>query len=238
MDEKSILLMSAAAGIGLLHTLLGPDHYLPFVMMSRAGRWSTSKTLLITLACGIGHVLSSVVLGIIGVAVGLGVSSIEGIEGTRGEVAAWLLIAFGAVYALWGLRRARQGRTHVHRHLHASSEAHEHEHAHTRAHAHVHASPAKHPSMTPWVLFVVFVLGPCEPLIPLLMYPAAERNVQLVVLVTGVFAVVTIATMTTIVLLATLGLRQFRLGFMERYVHVVAGLVIAASGLAIQFLGL
>ncbi|HEX7375587.1 MAG TPA: hypothetical protein VF278_00670, partial [Pirellulales bacterium] len=50
----------AALSIGFLHTLFGPDHYIPFVAMSRVGGWSRSKTLLITLLCGLAHVGSSV----------------------------------------------------------------------------------------------------------------------------------------------------------------------------------
>ena len=63
MDQSILLLMWTAATIGFIHTLAGPDHYLPFVMMARARQWSQRKTLWITLLCGIGHVLSSVVLG-------------------------------------------------------------------------------------------------------------------------------------------------------------------------------
>ena len=35
--------------------------------MSRARRWSVNKTLAVTILCGIGHVLSSVVVGLVGV---------------------------------------------------------------------------------------------------------------------------------------------------------------------------
>jgi hypothetical protein len=61
----------AAATIGLPHALLGPDHYLPFIAMSRARRWSLLKTSLGTLLCGLGHVGSSVALGLVGIALGL-----------------------------------------------------------------------------------------------------------------------------------------------------------------------
>jgi len=244
VDEKSLILLSTAASLGFIHTLIGTDHYLPFVMMSRAGNWRLRKTLIVTVLCGIGHVLSSIVLGAIGVAAGLAVARLEGVESRRGEIASWALIGFGILYALWGLHRARKGHRHTHAHLHPPGHEHDgppgehdHEHAHTDGHAHVHTKPGA-PSMTPWVLFVVFVLGPCEPLIPLVMYPAAERNTALVVGVSALFGLVTIATMTTMVLVGSLGLSRLRLGFAERYMHFTAGAVIALSGLAIMFLGL
>ena len=104
-NELTILLITAAS-IGFFHTLLGPDHYIPFVVMSKSGNWSNKKTAVITFLCGLGHVLGSVVLGLIGVALGLAVAGLEAIEAVRGGLAAWALIAFGLVYFAWGLKRA------------------------------------------------------------------------------------------------------------------------------------
>lgn len=55
MTPEVWLLAASAAGIGFVHTLLGPDHYIPFVAMSRAGGWSLRKTALITSLCGLGR---------------------------------------------------------------------------------------------------------------------------------------------------------------------------------------
>ena len=226
-----------ALSTGVVHTLIGADHYVPFIAMSKARHWSLTRTLGITALCGVGHVLSSVVLGVIGIAAGIAISNIEGIEGTRGAWAAWLMIAFGAVYALWGLKRAWSGKTHTHAHLHSDGAPHHHEHSHTGEHTHVHTEPARK-SITPWVLFVIFVFGPCEVLIPEVMYPAAKGSYWGVALVAAIFGAATITTMLTTVAIGAFGLKQVRLGFLERYAHVVAGTMIAGGGLAIQFLGL
>ena len=71
MEKEIMVLCITAASIGFFHTIFGPDHYVPFIVMSRARKWSHVKTILITILCGLGHVGSSVVLGLIGVAVGL-----------------------------------------------------------------------------------------------------------------------------------------------------------------------
>jgi hypothetical protein len=92
--------------------------------------------------------------------------------------------------------------------------------------------------MTPWILFLIFVLGPCEPLIPILMYPAAANNIGGVILVALLFSAVTVATMMTVVLAFRLGLSRINLKPLEQYVNVIAGATIAVSGLAIQVLGL
>ena len=93
METTTLAALTAtAAFLGFLHTLTGPDHYLPFVAMARAGRWSLRKTLLVTLTCGLGHVLGSVVLGMLGVALGLAVTGLEWLEGMRGSLAGWMLL--------------------------------------------------------------------------------------------------------------------------------------------------
>jgi nickel/cobalt exporter len=81
-------LILTAASIAFFHTILGPDHYLPFIMMSWARKWSLVKTSLITLLCGLGHIASSVVLGLIGVSLGLAVKGLVDLESFRGNLAA------------------------------------------------------------------------------------------------------------------------------------------------------
>jgi ABC-type nickel/cobalt efflux system permease component RcnA len=224
-------LIIAAASIGFFHTILGPDHYLPFIMMSWARKWSALKTSLITLLCGLGHIGSSVLLGFIGVLLGVAVKKLVIVESFRGNLAAWLLIAFGLLYTVWGLRRAYQKKTHVHSHTHAAESAHKHLHNHHAEHAHVHDDKSR-PSITPWALFVIFVFGPCEPLIPILMYLFG------LVVVTFVFGITTISTMVGVVLLSRAGVNFIKLSKLQRFSHAIAGLTICLCGLSIQFLGL
>jgi sulfite exporter TauE/SafE len=236
MNEMWIL-SATAASLGFVHTLLGPDHYLPFAAMARARQWTMPKALWITFLCGIGHIGSSVVLGLAGIALGTAVGKLEAVESFRGNLAAWAMIAFGLVYGVWGLRKALRGQSHGHEHFHGDGAGHDHRHAHTDGHLHVHdgARPA---SITPWVLFTVFVFGPCEPLIPLLMYPAAKHSIGGMLLVTGVFGAATIGTMLAIVAATLLGLQRVPLGRLERFSHALAGASIFLCGIAVQFLGL
>lgn len=237
MTNDLTILTITAASVGFFHTLLGPDHYIPFIVMGRARRWSLLKTAGLTTLCGIGHILSSILLGFIGIALGVAVGRLEAVETFRGGVAAWALMAFGLVYFVWGLRRAVRTKPHEHRHAHEDEEDHIHRHVHTDEHAHVHDSEGA-TSLTPWILFTIFVLGPCEPLIPIVMYPAAKSSFLGLGLVTGVFGGVTIATMLSIVLISSLGVSFLPMGRLERYTHAVAGATICLCGMAIQFLGL
>ncbi len=233
-DMLSWNLMAAAVGVAAAHTVLGPDHYLPFVMLARARGWGRTRTIIITVACGIGHVGSSILLGGLGVLTGVALSRLQGFEGLRGGIAAWALVAFGLAYTAWGVRRALRSRTGEEMHSHGG---HVHIHAHGgRQHHHDHTNEGS--STTFWTLFIVFVLGPCEPLIPLFMVPAARGRWALAMLTATVFGVVTIALMVALVLAGSEGLRRLPLGSLERWAHSMAGAVIAASGLAVIFLGL
>jgi sulfite exporter TauE/SafE len=235
--ENSVTLLSVTAiSIGFIHTLLGPDHYLPFIVLSEAKKWTLKRTMSITFLCGIGHVLSSVILGLIGIAVGISVSRLVNVESFRGNIAAWLFIAFGLVYMIISLRNLYKNRRHTHSHFHIDKGTHIHDHDHHLEHSHLHETDVV--KTTPWILFLIFIFGPCEPLIPILMYPAAENNIQGAILVSILFSVVTIGTMMSVVLAFKLGLSKINLKPLERYSHLIAGALIFFSGIAIQFLGL
>lgn len=234
MNALSFSLLFAAAGVALIHTLLGPDHYLPFIMLARARRWSMRRTAFITTVCGLGHVGSSLLLGTLGIGMGLAVGQIQQVESSRGSLATWGLMAFGVAYATWGLRKGIRRARGLEAHSHGG-----HVHLHrggTRNHS--HDKVTRTDNATFWTLFAIFILGPCEPLIPLLMIPAATMGTGAVLMVTGAFTIVTIGTMLVLVTLGYYGLQVHRLRWLERHGQVAAGLAIAASGMAIQVLGI
>jgi sulfite exporter TauE/SafE len=236
MDNSIAILSATAISIGFLHTLLGPDHYLPFIVMSQAKKWSLRKTMIITFVCGLGHVMSSVLLGIAGIAIGISVSKIVSVESFRGNIAAWLFVAFGLVYMIISIRNLIKKKRHTHSHLHHTGEKHVHEHDHNKEHTHINQSERS--KTTPWVLFLIFVFGPCEPLIPLLMYPASKNNFHGAIIVALLFSVVTIVTMMSVVLVFNLGLNKINLKPVEKYSHVIAGAMIFFSGFLILVFGL
>jgi len=214
MEPSLSALAVTALTIGSFHTIAGPDHYLPFVAMAKTRNWSVTKTLYIVVLCGTGHVLSSIVIGFIGIAAGLAISGIERFEGVRGNIAAWLLFAFGLAYMLWGSIRLIRKK-------------------------HIHHHPVNDKKkMTFWILFTIFIFGPCEPLIPILMYPASDHNYGAVAGISLLFALTTILTMITLVFLMLRGISLVKFHRIEKYQHVLAGGAIALCGAGIIFLGL
>lgn len=84
--------------VAATHTI-SPDHWFGFVMLGRAKKWGLGKTLAVASIAGIGHVGTSVILGLIGVWVGatLAQSFASVVEAATG----WALIVFGFVFAIY-----------------------------------------------------------------------------------------------------------------------------------------
>jgi hypothetical protein len=242
MTPDVLILMGTAATLGATHTAVGVDHTLPFVMLGRARRWSLLRTLALTAGCGLAHVMSSVVIGVLGFwGLGLTLEHVEGIEASRGQWAAWLLIGFGVVYAAVGLWRLRRFDGHRHVHVHADGTVHTHAHSHGRqdsnvVHHHEHG-PLRRGTVVP-TLFIVFVLGPCEALIPLMAAPAAAGELWAPASIALVFGLATVSTMLALVAIGYLGLTLRAAQRLEPHMHWLAGVAIAMSGLGVELLGI
>ncbi len=235
------ILVTSAVSIAFVHTVVGVDHTLPFIALGRAQRWSLGRVLALTFVCGLAHVGSSVVLGAVGLAAGMAVSHLSWIETLRGSASSWALIVLGTLYAGWSFARERRGHGHVHAHgnfVHThphGDEPHEHEGACVTASA---AGAPDTRTVTAWSLFIVFVLGPCEPLIPLLMAPAVGMGTAATIPVVTAFTVTTVGTMLALVALGWVGLGAVRAQWLERWSNTLAGTAIAMAGVAMRVFGI
>ena len=206
----SVFVISAFT-IGLLHAL-APDHWLPFVMLGKTQQWSKWKTTTVVFLAGLGHVSSSVVIAIIGLLLGSAVQHVYGWESIRGNVASMLLIGFGVAYTLWGIKQWRQ--------------PHSHSHSHDKAKI-----------VSYWTLFALIVFGPCEPLIPLI-FASVPYGWMTVAVVFSIFTFVTLLMMQLQVHMALFGLSFFHSHWLEHAGDIIAGSVIALTGVALRVFGL
>lgn len=212
MSSSFVVLLASTISIGFIHAL-APDHWMPFAMLAKSQKWSRLKLALITFISGLGHVGSSILFGAIGLLLGISLAKLKQIEGHRAEIALWLLIGFGIAYALWGLKKAKG-----HKHLHIDEDG-------------------RSKNVSIWTLFAIFVLGPCEPLIPL-VFLANEYGIAGISGVAVAFSAVTIFMMIAQSMLAYKGIQLIPHGIAERYSHVFAGLVIAGTGALVMMLGI
>jgi len=228
------LLLGTAGVLATFHTLIGVDHSVPFIALGRVRGWTLRRTLVITGGCGVVHVASSVLIGLVGVGFGVAVDQLSWFESARGEVAASLMVGLGLAYAAWAVWRGMRGQNHTHVHRHTDGTVQIDHHQHHGEHRHPHRIEG----VTPWALFLIFAFGPCEALIPLMLVPALEQSWWQLSAVIAVFGVLTVGTMLVAVTLGHLGLSQIRFTGLERRLDALAGLTVAASGAAVLWLGL
>lgn len=233
--NTTLLLLSTAFILAVTHTVIGIDHYVPFVVLSKANAWTLKKTMIIVLLCGIGHVLSSVLLGLFGIGLSQSLTTLVNIESARGSMATNFMIGFGLIYTAWALTQLYRNKPHTHT-INGETITHDHHHE-NEVQLHHEAHPKKSLN-TIWGLFILFVLGPCEPLIPLLMFPAATENTLAFIGVTLIFSLTTILTMMGLTFIGVKGLKFIHFNGLEKYTHAVAGTAITLCGILILTLGI
>jgi nickel/cobalt exporter len=214
-ESLTMVLAIGAVTLGSLHTI-APDHWVPFAALSRAQGWSRRRTVQITALCGFGHVTVSVLFGVLALFFGLEMLHVVGQR--MQAIAGLLLIGFGLVYAVLGLRRAAGERFHGHHHHHYD---------------HVH-EPSK---MTPWALFLLFSADPCVAVVPIL-FAAAPLGALRTTFVVCAYEVATIATMIVLVLPARAAVNHLRAPWIAKYGDAAAGAIIAMVGVLVTALGI
>lgn len=229
--ELQVLLLTAVT-VSCLHTVTGPDHYIPFIALSRVRGWKVGKTVAWTLLCGVAHVGSSVLLGLLGIGLGWSLSKISGLEDVRGGLAGWALLTFGLLYTIWGLKRAWSNKVHKHFDVYDDGEIYVYEHKHGQI-----VYPQERTKVTPWIMLIIFGLGPCEPMIPLLTYPSVQHSTYGMIMLIVCFTLFTLLTMTGMVLLGYYGFSMLKTSWLERYVHALGGLTILVCGIGMVYLG-
>ena len=159
-------------------------------------------------------------------------SKISWLESVRGGLAGWALLGFGFLYSVYGILRIKRQRKHKHFDVYDDGSVYVYEHNHNRA------IPVRerHP-VTPWVMFLIFVLGPCEPMIPLLYFPAAQNSWHGMFILIAVYTVFTLLIMLLMVLLGYFGIGFFKTNKLERYTHALGGLTIFVCGAGMVFMG-
>lgn len=232
MSPELEMLVVTAIGISFLHTVAGPDHYLPFVALAKVRGWSFARTIFWTIICGCGHVWSSVLLGLGGAAIGWSLSKVAWLESVRGGLAGWCFFGFGLLYAAWGLMRAKQNKRHKHFDVQDDGTVYVFEHKHGQ----IVPVNERH-KVTPWVMFIIFLLGPCEPMIPLLYFPAAKASFNGLLVLIVVYTFFTLATMVLMVALGYYGISLLRTEKLERYMHALGGAAITICGAGMVFMG-
>ena len=208
--EQPVLLSLLGGGFAaaFLHAAL-PTHWLPFVLVGRAQRWSLARNLLVVTAAGLAHIATTALVGSLIVAAGMALDEV--VAGLLPHLSAVLLFGFGGFYLI---------KSFVRRPAMAGGPALD------------LAEPTVSHSAAFWGLVAVMALSPGEVLLPIYMSSAQEGAMALALL-TAVFAVGTVLGMATFTTLARAGASVLRLERWARYEGAILGVALIAIGLLI-----
>lgn len=208
--EQPVLwsLLGGGFAAAFLHAAL-PTHWLPFVLVGRAQRWSLARSLLVVVAAALAHIASTAVVGSLIVAAGLALDGL--VAGLLPHLSAVMLFAFGGFYLV---------RSTLRRPAMAGGPALD------------LAEPSVSHGTAFWGLVAVMALSPGEVLLPIYM-SSAHEGVGALALLTGVFVVGTVLGMAIFTTLARAGASVLRLERWARYEGAVLGLALIAIGLLV-----
>ncbi len=212
------VVVTGSAAVGALHALL-PDHWIPFVLLSKARRWDLGRSMMAVLAGGVAHLGSTAALGLI--IAFLGAEAIQRIGPAAEFAGAGILAIFGVLLALRGMKAARTGAGHGHGHDGDHSD-HDHGDAPRSDRSHL-------------VEGAVLGIRPCAEAIPVFLAAAAYGLTSSVLAVVA-WVAATLGTMLVVVWLSLLGLRSFKPEPLERYGELATGVVILLMGLGAAIL--
>lgn len=213
MSATGPALLAAAAGVGFGHAVL-PDHWVPLAVLGRTRRYPLARVARLSGLAGVAHVLVSIVLGGVIIAVGLQFRST--VEHAQDTIIGCILIATGVGFLLLELTGRGHHHSHDHDHHHHDHHHHgpEHGHHHGLAAVMVPFGAAASPDLTILPVFLAATTA------------GAATAVGTVV----IFAAVTIGTIVGLTLAAARGGYQIRGDWLERWGNLVTAGVLAAIG--------
>lgn len=113
MDGSGLLLVLSVAVVGVLHTLV-PDHWVPITLIARQRGWSKVETAKAALTAGTGHVVTTLIIGLVVWAAGVAVATRFG--HWVDTIASLALVGFGGWIAVSAWRELHRGEGHGHSH--------------------------------------------------------------------------------------------------------------------------
>lgn len=224
MTGAAPALLAAAAGVGFGHAIL-PDHWVPLAVLGRTRRYPLSRIARLSSLAGVAHVLVSIVLGAVIIAIGLQFRST--IQHAQDTIIGCILIATGIGFLV--LELTGHGHHHDHDHDgHAHHGAHGHDHDH-----HAGAPTTRHLSGVAAVM-VPFgaAASPDLTILPVFL-AATTAGIATAVGSLVIFAAVTIGTIVGLTLAAARGGYQIQGEWLERWGNVFTAAVLVIIGLLV-----
>jgi hypothetical protein len=224
MSSTAPALLAAAAGVGFGHAIL-PDHWLPLAVLGRTRRYPPGRVARLSGLAGVAHVLVSIVLGAVIIAIGLQFRS--QIKGAEDTIVGAILLATAAGFTIVELTGHGHHHDHDHGHEHDEHDGHA-----DHAHAHDEAGDARRGGLSGLAAVMVPFGAAASPDLTILpvFLAATAAGAATAIASLAVFAVVTITTIVALTLLAYSGGLRIKGDWLERWGNLVTALVLAVIG--------
>jgi nickel/cobalt transporter (NicO) family protein len=217
MSSTGPALLAAAAGVGFGHAIL-PDHWVPLAVLGRTRRYPLSRIARLSGIAGIAHVLVSIVLGAVIIAIGLQFRST--IQSAQETIIGCVLIATGIGFAV--VEMTGHGHDHDHRHDHDHTRDDDHDHDQESDRRRFHGLAAV---MVPFGA----AASPDLTILPVFL-AATTAGIATAVGSVVVFAAVTIGTIVGLTLTAARGGYEIRGKWLERWGNTFTALTLLVIG--------
>lgn len=216
MSGATAALIAAAAGVGFGHAIM-PDHWVPLAVLGRTRRYPLSRVARLSGLAGVAHVLVSLLLGAVIIAIGLQLRST--VQNAQNAIVGVVLLATGIGFI--ALELTGRGHHHEHdelTHSHHGDDVSSVGHAHGRL-AHVTSvmipfGAAASPDMT---------------ILPVFLAAAAAGAATAIGSLIA-FALATIGTIVALTLLATVGGYRLRGQWLERWANLITAFMLLVIG--------
>jgi nickel/cobalt transporter (NicO) family protein len=212
-------LLVAAAGVGFGHAVL-PDHWVPLAVLGRTRRYPLSRVARLSGLAGVAHVLVSLILGTVVIAVGLQFRST--VQHAQDTIIGCILIATGIGFLLLELT----GHGHHHGHDHGRDH---NDHDHYHQHDHTHRSLS---GLAAVMVPFGAAASPDLTILPVFL-AATTAGAATAIGSVVIFSAVTVGTIMGLTLAAARGGYQVKGDWLERWGNVVTAAVLAAIGLLV-----
>jgi hypothetical protein len=236
MSASGPALIVAAAGVGFGHAIL-PDHWVPLAVVGRTRRYPLSRVARLSGLAGVAHVIVSLVLGGIIIAVGLQFRS--SVQSAQDTIIGCILIATGIGFAILEATGRGHGHSHADDHHHNDHGGHGHTHDHDHAgHDHAGHDHAGHEDggesgRLQGIAAIMVPFGaaasPDLTILPVFL-AATTAGVGIAIGSLVIFAAVTIGTIVGLTLAATCGGYEIRGQWLERWGNLFTALVLVVIG--------
>ena len=221
MSAGAPVLLAAAAGVGVAHAVL-PDHWMPLAVISRTQRYPARRVARLAGLAGVGHVVLSMVLGAVVIAIGLQLR--HTVESAQGLIVGGLLVLTGLGFGVL------QVRGHGHEHPHGHDHPHHHGHDHAdHDHDHDHAGQDHAPGRLALLVPFGAAASPDLTILPVFL-AATTAGTATAVGTVVLFGAATIGTFVLLTTLAAAGALRLRGDWLEQYGNAVTGAVLVVIG--------